>query len=60
MQRDDTDDEEFKQLSEESDAYQSSDEEEDPQTKSLQRIEPKVPKTFQEKQDMPRLILVLE
>jgi hypothetical protein len=40
--------------------YSSNEEEEMGRKKSLQRVEPKLPKTFDEKQTMPRVIVILE
>lgn len=40
--------------------YSSNEEEEMNRKKSLQRTEPKLPKTVEEKQTSPRLIIILE
>ena len=40
--------------------YSSNEEEQLDKKKSLQRVEPKLPRTFEEKQTSPRLIVILE
>jgi hypothetical protein len=40
--------------------YSSNEEDELEKRQSLQRIEPKIPRTFEERQNMPRLIVILE
>ena len=51
--------EEQKESSSEMD-YSSNEEDELEKKESLQRVEPKIPKTFEEKQNWPRLIVILE
>ncbi len=52
--------EEEKEESSSSDDYSSNEEDEMERKQSLQRIEPKLPRTFEEKQNWARLIVVLE
>ena len=40
--------------------YSSNEEEQLEKSKSLQRVEPRLPKTFEEKQTWPRVIVILE
>ena len=40
--------------------YSSNEEDQLEKKNSLQRVEPKIPKTFEEKQNWPRLIVILE
>ena len=51
--------EELKESSSDMD-YSSNEEDELEKKESLQRVEPKIPKTFEEKQNWPRLIVILE
>ena len=40
--------------------YSSNEEDQLEKSQSLQRVEPHIPRTFEERQNMPRLIVVLE